>query len=131
MSYMTPEAVRSALRAEVPVPAPRRIFLAKPTDDYSCVYPVSEDEVVVAASVKPLEKGRNAIIRYDLSSGRELWANETPGAPWAVDYDDEGKRLLVSSSLDAEFGLLILDAKEGDIIKRIDKVGGIGLVKPV
>jgi len=119
--------LRSTLRAEVPVPAPRRVFLARPTDDYPCVYPVSEDEVV-ATSVKVAGgKGRNVVFRYNLSTGRELWAKETPGYPWAVDYDDESGYLLVSSHQVAEFGLLILDARDGSIIRRIDKVGDIDL----
>jgi len=56
-----------------------------------------------------------------------LWAFKTPGPPWAVDYDDGGKRLLVSSRYGAEFGLLILDAETGDVIRRIDKVGDMDL----
>jgi hypothetical protein len=97
------------------VNAVRRSFRPNEADsDLGCIYPIDDDEIIYTQTLGAVQY----VARYNLKRAEFIWKNYELSIPFGIDYNHVDDKVMVSHNS----GIDILDARNGEVLKRIRSV---------
>jgi len=111
--------VEDAIRKSYTNAIRRQLVLPDKDSDIGCVYPISDDEVIVTQGLGVPQY----IARINLKTMQYVWKVTGYDIPFGIDYNDVDGLLSVGHNS----GIAILRASDGSIVRNITTVGGYTL----